>query len=62
MNAGELHLVEFAETLNNIGLLLRHDKQRGQEQERDDKCNDKERNKERQTLLPSLVFSRKPVD
>ena len=32
MNAGELHLVEFAETLNNIGLLLRHDEECGTQQ------------------------------
>ena len=56
MNAGELHLVELAETFDDVGLLLRHDEQRGQEQERDDKCNDKERNKERHDITPFFGF------
>ena len=56
MDARELHLVELAETFDDVGLLLRHDEQRGQEQESDDKCNDKERNKERHDITPFFGF------
>ena len=59
MNAGELHLVELAETFDDVGLLLRHDEQCGQEQKSDDKCNDKERNKERHDITPFFGFSLK---
>lgn len=59
MDARELHLVELAETFDDVGLLLRHDEQRGQEQESDDQRNGKERNKERHGITPFFGFSLK---
>ena len=59
VDARELHLVELAETFDDVGLLLRHDEQRGQEQERDDQRNDKERYKERHGITPFFGFSLK---
>ncbi len=32
MDAGELHLKELAESLNDVGLLLRHDEECGRQQ------------------------------
>ena len=43
----------------DVCLLLRHDEQRGQEQERDDQRNDKERYKERHGITPFFGFSLK---
>ena len=59
VDARELHLVELAETFDDVGLLLRHDEQRGQEQERDDQRNDKERYEERHGITPFFGFSLK---
>ena len=59
VDARELDLVELAESFDDVGLLLRHDEQRGQEQERDDQRNDKERYKERHDITPFFGFSLK---
>ena len=56
MDACELNGVEFAESFDDVGLLLRHDEQRGQKQRGDNNDNDKKCEQKAHVL--SLSFAK----